>query len=368
MGIKNNMGLMHEVIENMEYMVRVMDSQHRVIYMNQKMRSKFGHTLGTCCFDLLGGDHTCENCITSQAKQTGKPDQKDVEIDGKYYKLMSSPVSLEEDNNYSIELIHDITDQKRTELELLKHYEKLKEDIRFAKQIQYRALPLDDTYWNCLKINSLYVQSEDLGGDFFDIVQLDENRVFLYIADIAGHGVKSSLLTIFVRQVIRGIVKKENIGLKDILEELFKSYGDLHTNIENYFTFLCAIYDKSTGKITFANAGHNCLPIKINAGGKISEIQVKGIPVCSIFSETHHEEVEVKLEKGEKIIFYTDGISESYSRVLKNQFGSEGIMEVLEESNTNDNKLICGKIIQRAAAFAGVSPLDDMAVLIAEAV
>ncbi len=366
--IKSNIDLMHEVIENMEYMVRVMDSEHRVIYMNQKMRSQFGHTLGNFCFDLLGGDHRCENCITSGAKETGKPEQKDVEIGNKYYKLMSSPVSLEQDHHYSIELLHDITDQKTTELELLKHYEKLKEDIKFAKQIQYRALPLDDIYWNCLKISSLYVQSEDLGGDFFDIVQLDQNRVFLYIADIAGHGVKSSLLTIFVRQVIRGIVRKEHIGLQDILEELFRSYKDLHTNIENYFTFLCAIYDKSTGKITFSNAGHNCYPIKVDAVGKATEIQIKGIPVCSIFSEINHEQVEVDLEKGAKIIFYTDGISESYSKVLKNQFGSEGILEVLEESNITDNKLICGKIIQRAAAFAGVSPLDDMAVLIAEAV
>lgn len=369
MTIRNNHDLMHQVIENMEYMVRVIDQERRVIYMNQKMREHFGHTMGNMCYDLLGGSEKCENCITTHAKESGKPEQKDVCIGDKFYKLMTSPVSIEDEKNYSIELLHDITKEKKTELELLAHYEKLKEDISFAKQIQYRALPIDGVYWDLMKIDSLYIQSEDLGGDFYDIIKLDENRMLLYIADISGHGVKSSLLTIFLRQVLRGISKKEDLDLTDVLEELIKSYKDLHTNPENYLTILWGIYDQRTQVMSFINAGHNCLPILLTNENKVSEIPVRGMPICSLLieGESSHEKVEVKLEKGDRIILYTDGISESYSKVVKRQFGSEGIIELLEEVGKSKSKTLCGKIIQSAAAFAGITPIDDMAILIAEA-
>lgn len=366
MPIKDNLILMHEVIEKMDYMVRVMDSERRVIYMNEKMRKVFGHTMGSFCFDLLGGESKCENCITTGSKETGKPEEKDVAIGNKYFKLMSSPVSLGVEENFSIELLHEITEQKKIELELLKHYEKLKEDIIFAKQIQHRALPIDGEYWNSLKTDSLYVQSEDLGGDIFDIIKLDENRMLIYIADVSGHGIKSSLLTIFLRQVIRGSAKKENIEMKELLDDLLKSYTDLHTNVENYLTILCGIYNKKEGTFSFANAGHNCLPILITKKSEIKEISVKGMPVCNLIETSQHEVVEIKVERGDRVLLYTDGISESYSKVIKKQFDATGIIEVIQDYPRLPSKQLASKIIQSAAAFAGITPIDDMAILIAE--
>lgn len=366
MPIKENINLMHEVIEKMDYMVRVMDSERRVIYMNEKMRKVFGGTIGNFCFDLLGGKIKCEDCITVDSRETGKPQEKDVAIGDKYFKLMSSPVSIDAEENFSIELFHEITEQKKTELELLKHYEKLKEDITFAKQIQYRALPIDGEHWNCLRTTTMYIQSEDLGGDIYDIIKLGENRVLTYIADVSGHGIKSSLLTIFLRQVIRGSAKKENLDMKELLDDLLKNYTDLHTNVENYLTILCAIYDKSTGTVSFANAGHNCLPIVITKSGEIKEISIKGMPVCNLIEKSDHEVVTIKVEKGDRILLYTDGISESYSKVVKRQFGAEGIIEVIEDCKELPDKQLISKIIQSAAAFAGIIPLDDMALVIAE--
>ncbi|MEG2198733.1 MAG: PP2C family protein-serine/threonine phosphatase [Anaerovorax sp.] len=366
MQLKENLHLMGEVIEKMDYMVRVMDADRKVIYMNEKMRKAFGNTKGAFCFDLLGGQSRCENCITAGSRETGKPQEKDVSIGDQYFKLMSSPVSIDTQEKFSIELLHEITEQKKIEVELLKHYEKLKEDIAFAKQIQHRALPIDGEYWNCLRTTTLYIQSEDLGGDIFDIIKLGENRVLTYIADVSGHGIKSSLLTIFLRQVIRGSAKKENLDMKELLDDLLKNYTDLHTNMENYLTILCAIYDKSAGTVSFANAGHNCLPILVTKDGSIREVSVKGMPVCNLIETSEHEVVTVEANPGDRIILYTDGISESYSKVVKRQFGAEGIIEVIEEYKLLDNKQLASKIIQSAAAFAGIIPIDDMALVIAE--
>lgn len=238
MTIGDNGVIMKEIIESMDYMVRVMDADHKVIYMNKRMREVFGHTLGHVCYSLLGRCERCEHCVTRQTIATGQPDSKYVLIGDSYYNVISSPVSTLGGKKYSIELIHDITDQKEMEDELLNHYEKLKADIEFAKHIQYRALPLDGVYWNAWEINSLYRPSEDLGGDLYDLIKMNETESLLYIADVSGHGITSSLFTMFLRQMLRGQSGDENIDLKEIIELLYKNYLELRIDKEQYLTIL----------------------------------------------------------------------------------------------------------------------------------
>ena len=185
--------------------------------MNKKMRDEFGHTLGHICYQLLGREDRCEHCVTRETKETGKPVMKDIPIGAKYYSVFSSPVDTEDGQNYSIELMHDITEQKKTKDELMRHYEKLKADIEFAKHIQKRALPIDGTYWNMMEISSVYHPSEDLGGDLFDVIKMNSKESLMYMADVSGHGITSSLLTIFLRQMVRGRAG-ENVDLNDLIE------------------------------------------------------------------------------------------------------------------------------------------------------
>ncbi|MEL7656264.1 MAG: hypothetical protein AAGU75_10190, partial [Bacillota bacterium] len=87
MAIRENPSLMREVIEKMDYMVRVMDVNHKVVYMNKKMREEFGQTLGHICYALLGREDRCEHCVTRETQQTGKPGMKNVPIGDKYFSV-----------------------------------------------------------------------------------------------------------------------------------------------------------------------------------------------------------------------------------------------------------------------------------------
>ncbi|WP_027399635.1 SpoIIE family protein phosphatase [Anaerovorax odorimutans] len=365
MAIRKNAEFMHEVIDKMDYMVRVMDLEHRVVYMNKKMRDIFGHTIGNMCYEIFGNNERCQHCITTGAKYTGQPDSKDVEIEDRFYRVMSSPVNLGDDKSFSIELFQDITDQKKTELELLKHYKKLKDDIQFAKHIQTQALPKDGIYCNSFKIDSSYVQSEDLGGDLFDVVKLDDDRCFIYISDVSGHGIKSSLLTIFLRQVIRG-TKTDSIYIKDILNELIKNFNDLNVGYEQYLTILGGIYDKKLNRITFANAGHNCLPIFIKKGKDAEEIVVNGMPICSLINKSNHETVTLDLNKGDRIALYTDGISEIYNSSNDKEFGAEGIIKTINRNLNVEGNTLINKVMKMAINYSDRTPIDDMAILIME--
>jgi len=365
MPIREKPSLMREVIEKMDYMVRVMDSDHRVIYMNEKMRKEFGHTLGHICYYLLGREDKCDHCVTKETQETGKPVMKNVPIGDRYYHVISSPVSTDGGENYSIELLSDITEQKKLEDELLKHYEKLKADVEFAKHIQNRSLPIDGIYWDMMEISSVYAPSEDLGGDLFDVIKMNDRESLLYIADVSGHGITSSLLTIFLRQMVRGRVREKETELKEILELLEKNFNELGVDKEQYLTILFCAYDKEKREATFLNAGHNCLPLLIKGTGEVEVVEVKGMPVCTLIKKSPHKEVKVPVETGDRIVLYTDGITEICNED-KVSYGMERVLETIRKNVHLDGKALAKKVVEDARTFSNLPAADDMAIIIAE--
>ena len=364
MTIRQNPALMREVIEKMDYMVRVMDEDHKVVYMNKKKREEFGQTLGNICYALMGKSEKCENCVTRETLLTGKPEMKDVLIGDKYFSIFSSPVSTDDGENYSIELLHDITEQKTLENELLQHYEKLKADIEFAKHVQKRALPIDGLYADTMEIHSIYSPSEDLGGDLFDVVKMNENETLIYIADVSGHGITSSLLTIFLRQMVRGRVR-ERVSLQELAELLLQSYKELGIDEEQYLTVLFCLYNKEKKEATFLNAGHNCLPIIMKKEGELSEIEVKGMPICTLVDHADYKLATAHAASGDRIILYTDGITEACNSE-KIPFEAERVLEVLRRNADLDGKQLAKKIIDAVREYTQRPIADDMAIIVSK--
>ncbi len=363
MAIIKNPTLMHELIDNMDYMVRVMDEDHNVIYMNKKMREDFGHTQGNICFSLLGREEKCEHCVTKETELTGKPDMKHVPIKDRFYNMISSPVTIDNDEKYSIELFQDLTNEKKIEDSLLKHFEKLKADIEFAKQIQNRVLPVDGTYWGQLEINSIYSPSEDLGGDLFDVIKMNEEETLLYIADVSGHGITSSLVTIFLRQVVRGYIDGDEVDLRELTELLLKSYLELGIGKEQYLTIMFCLYNNLKKEMTFLNAGHNCLPLVVSASGEIREIEISGLPICVLLERVDHKTVTIPVEIGDRIILYTDGITEAFDN-NRVPYNSERVLKTVSDNLGLDGKKLAEKIIEEVNAYTQEPAADDMAVLV----
>jgi len=365
MPISDKPSLMREVIDKMDYMVRIMDADHKVIYMNQKMMEKFGYDMGHICYALLEKEENCEHCVTKESKETGKTDMKNVPIGDRFYNIISSPVSANSGENYSIEIFNDITEQKKIEDELMRHYEKLKADIAYAKNIQSRTLPIDGVYWDALEINSIYHPSEDLGGDLFDVLKVNSNEILIYIADVSGHGITSSLTTIFLRQMIRGRVSENKPDLKELLELLQKGYGESGVDKEQYLTILFCLYNKEKREVTFLNAGHNCMPIIARKTGEVEQIEVTGMPVCSLEHILPHKEVVIPVEPGDRIILYTDGITEGYNE-KKEYYATERILEIIRNNIDLDGKVLALKVVDDAESFSKRPSADDTAIMIAK--
>ncbi|MFS8542065.1 MAG: serine/threonine-protein phosphatase, partial [Tissierellales bacterium] len=112
--------------------------------------------------------------------------------------------------------------------------------------------------------------------------------------------------------------------------------------------------------LKYANAGHNCVPIKYNSHS-IEFLNMKGLPISLIFNEIFYEESEIILSKGDKILFFTDGIVEVKDR-NKNQFGVDRIIDIIKAGDYD----ILDKIIGEVEKFRWGEQIDDYALLLME--
>lgn len=369
MPILNRKDLMYQIMENMTGMIRIVDIDNYILYMNRSMREEFGDSTGQRCHTMFCRDKKCDICISIDSIQKDTAQTKEVHYRDKVYRVIASPAVESDSERYSIEIFYDITEQKKLEEESRIHYEKLKGDIEFAKQIQIKTLPKDKVYWNSIRAHSAYSPSEDLSGDLFDIVRVNDECVLFYIADVSGHGVRSSLMTIFLRQIIRGMkaVAADPIA---VLNQVIKDYKDLGLDKEQFISIIYGVYNSNTKGLSIVNAGHNCLPIVIENGEdkklKLTELDIKGLPICSIISTSNHQVKTLQMEKGDRILLYTDGITEAFNNTRSQTFGTERLMGVIRSMSEFDGKKLVKQIIDEAKSFAGNSSMDDMAALILE--
>jgi sigma-B regulation protein RsbU (phosphoserine phosphatase) len=274
---------------------------------------------------------------------------------------MSSPIVLESGETYSVEMFYDITEQKNLEL-------KLNSDLQFARNIQRGMLPVDGLYWNSFRLNALYLPADVLGGDFFDVLRIDEDRSLFYIADVSGHGVHASMLTMFLRGVIHGKIQDAFTGLTALLNSLMNAFIDLDLDPEIYLSLLLCCYDKARQELSVVNAGHNCHPLIARAGGVVEEIDVGGLPISKLGRRFGHNEAKTALRPGERLTLYTDGIIEEFSRVGREAFGAEGVKEILRRGAGLDGREVADRIVSAAMEFSDVKPQDDRAVLVLDVV
>ena len=352
--------LNYHVLEGMADWVRVVDRDGTIIYANKTMKESLGQNLiGMKCYQVNGRDKPCKFCITDRSIETGETVQKEEKINGKYFSVKSSPVTNSEGQIFAaVEVFRDVTRERKLELELIEKNKKMRKDLLFAKKIQEKILPSNESLEN-IKIDYLYKPSEMLSGDMFDVFIIDEENIGIYISDVAGHGVSASMMTMFIRQTMRSI-KDDILNPSVAISELHRRFCSLNLEVDKYFTIFYGIFNKKNYTFSYANAGHNCIPIKYNEQG-MEFLKVKGYPVSPLFDEVFYEEKVIQLKKGDNILFYTDGITESKDKTGK-QFGEEGVIEAIKNNNNN----ILNEIDENVIKYSWGEQEDDFALVLME--
>lgn len=201
---------------------------------------------------------------------------------------------------------------RREYTDLLCGAKQFRDQIELACQIQSDLLPepLGDT--GPLSVSTLFVPADRVSGDIYDISRLDENQLSFTIADATGHGLPAALLTILIRNSLRG--KQIVDGSYRIIEpdELLTKLNNelLHTNLSQcqFITALHAVYDRRNSQMRWARGGVP-YPILLRAGEPPRALPSEG-GLLGGFANQSFEVVAHKLRHGDTLLFYTDGLEE----------------------------------------------------------
>lgn len=319
------------VLNSMDDWVRILDKYGRLVFINEKMKR-----------DIHLDRSLIEQNIDTE-KLSEKADifknttiEEEKLINGKYYSIKSSPLYNNNEFVGIIEVYRDITSESKMKVDLFNANRKMLEDIRFVRKIQANILPKNKTYGD-IKLEGRYVPSNDLSGDLFDIIKIDENKYAFYIADVMGHGVKSSIMTMFVKLSISGIFEREPFfSPAQVLKKLREEFVKLDMNSSQYFTVWLGIFDMKKDSLTYSNAGHNCPPLHLlEKKNRVNKLVVSGRMISNIIEQNIYQEVTIRLNSKDKILFYTDGVTESKD-IGKNEYSQERLMEKLKDNKNLD--------------------------------
>jgi sigma-B regulation protein RsbU (phosphoserine phosphatase) len=232
------------------------------------------------------------------------------------------------------------------------------QDIKEASLIQKNLFPKESPAVKNFSFSGMYEPCLEVGGDWFDYIKLPSGKVGVVLADVSGKGLAASLLMASARTIIRMIAGQEESPAKVLTKVNEILLADLP--LSRFITLVYVVIDPVTKTVTIANAGHQH-PVFCSDNKAENIILESGIPVG--IKEFEYKENSYKMNSGEKIFLYSDGVTEAMD-VNNNMFGEERIIQSLKNPNSNEKSLYSD-----VKSFIGNIPLsDDLTIVMIEGV
>jgi serine phosphatase RsbU (regulator of sigma subunit) len=195
-----------------------------------------------------------------------------------------------------------------------------------ARNIQQASLPKEVPQLQGWEISPHYRPAREVGGDFYDFVELKDGRLGLVVGDATGKGVPAALVMASARSMLRAVAQASN-SPGDVLRRANDPLvADIPPNM--FITCFYAILDPNSGTLTYANAGHD-VPYLRRRSGAAEELRARGMPL-GLMPGMGYEEMATILEAGEAAIFYTDGLVEAHDPKGE-MFGFPRLRELVAE-------------------------------------
>ncbi len=231
--------------------------------------------------------------------------------------------------------------------------ERMQRQLKMAAEVQRRMVPKNPPRIKGIEMGSVYEPTYLVGGDFYDFIELSDNRLALAVADVAGKGVPASLQMASLRSTLRAYADRAHT-----LQELIKQ-TDLAFRrdcmLGEFATLLFGIIDPQREVFTYINAGHN--PAILVRDGKIQHLKVTG-PALAVFDNPEFKEDSINLQAGDRVILYTDGMIDAMN-FQKETFGLERFEESIVKHIGQDPSQAVKNILWDLRRFTGLATQSD---------
>ncbi len=262
--------------------------------------------------------------------------------------------------------LNDMTTRLAQAREEMVEKERMSKELEIARGIQQSLLPTAFPEMEAVEVAAVCESATEVGGDYFDLLAIDNRRVGIVIADVSGKGVPGLLVMGVARSVIRAQAR-QHLSPREVLIRANDIIApDIHKGM--FVTVLYGVLDVERRIFSFANAGHNPLIIIKRRGPVPYEIiKTQGRPVgfmSGTFFDDRLEETTLPLEEGDIIFVYTDGIMDSLN-ANDEEFGMDRLLETLAEKREASVQEITASVLQRISAFVGDRPQQDDTTMLA---
>lgn len=239
----------------------------------------------------------------------------------------------------------------------------LENELNIAREIQLALLPKKIPQTEEYKIYAVNNPAMQVGGDYFDIVKLNDESIALAIADVSGKGTPAALLMSNLQSAVRSYLKiyDENFNLSEITSRINNLIFEC-TAPEKFITFFWGILNTKENKFCYINAGHN-------PGYLINEIDVKelnegGLIIGIRDSDVKYDTGCVDMKKSDLIVLYTDGITEA-KNAKEEEYGTERLLNCIKNNLGNKPDGIVNAILKDVQSFSeGTEQYDDQTIIV----
>ncbi|EQB62941.1 MAG: Serine phosphatase [candidate division Zixibacteria bacterium RBG-1] len=244
--------------------------------------------------------------------------------------------------------------------EIEKKFQEMERELLVAKEIQIRLLPKEPPQVDGFDIQGYTLPTKQVGGDYFDFIELPDKNLGVAIADVSGKGMPAALLMANFQATLRN----QSLAKNSPSEMVSNCNNLVCRSVEKgqFVTFFWGALNCQEKSFNYVNAGHNP-PFIFNKRGEITRLTDGGL-ILGLLENVPFEQKKVKLNSGDLLLLFTDGITEAMNETQA-QFEEERLIKVVEENRLSSADQIIKKITQEVLAFQGLQPqFDDLTLVV----
>jgi sigma-B regulation protein RsbU (phosphoserine phosphatase) len=272
-------------------------------------------------------------------------------------------------NRQDIDLLHAVANQGAVAIENARLFQenlekqRMEEELNIARDLQMSMLPSVCPQIEGFTIAATSIPAKEVGGDFFDFVEMGKDKLGLVVGDVTGKSVSGALVMAASRSVFR-MLSEEKATVGDIMIRANKRIKkDIKSGM--FVALLYAVLDGRNRILSFCSAGQT-QPIYFSSKtgeARLQETLGDKFPL-GILVEADYQETQVRLEPGDRLVFYTDGIVEAMN-ANREMFGFDRLLQVVREARSMNADSLLKEITNRVNEFCGgASQSDDLTAIV----
>lgn len=259
----------------------------------------------------------------------------------------------------------------------------IEKELSMARDIQFAMIPLKSPYSN---IRSIYLPMEKIGGDFYDIIVLNEDKIGIFISDVSGHGIPAALITVMLKSIILiGVTElhreKDSSWLMEPDKFMIHMNNSLHGHLrDNFTTAFYGVYDKNDRSFKYSSASHPPpILLEYASGTELNFSFINVSPQAPPFGVYIHDAEKTKigvnqitLPENSRLIMYSDGLMDNINYTFMNSetglesFKDTILYDILKNSSNMNLQELLEEISIQLLVFRDMGLEDDVCVLVLE--